>query len=241
MRRAVCLLLAVVALCGTAGVLQAQGRPQFRPALLGTKPTSLINRISAAELAKRGQKDGAVMFCAIVGVNGEAVTSWTYRAMPGTQALTEEVERALVGTSFVPAIYNHQPVQVLLYGTAVYAAGGLKPSIRIFLNQDPQELKKMSDFIGPQPVFGADSKFKGLTPPESGTPVPLTAVVDLNLKVDANGQLKNVRVLAEEPPMLGFADAAIGDFRDAKFIPAFRDGDRAESDTVLPVCYKPAD
>src|SRR5205809_6423128 len=36
--------------------------PEFRPALIGTGPDSLINRIDTADLIKKGQKDGAVMF-----------------------------------------------------------------------------------------------------------------------------------------------------------------------------------
>jgi hypothetical protein len=47
-------------------------------------------------------------------------------------------------------------------------------------------------------------------------------------------------VLKEEPPLLGYGEAAMKNFRTARFIPAFRSGDPDESDTILPVCYKPA-
>ena len=220
----------------------AQGaRPQFRPAVLGSGPTSLINQIDTAELFKKGQKDGAVMFCSVVSKTGEAVASWTYRAMPGTEALEQELTRKLAGTKFVPAIYNYQPVGVLFYGTAIYSVVGGKPRLRIFLNQDSREFGKLTDFIAPQPVFGGDSGFDGLRPPANGTPVPLTAVVDLSLKVSRDGKLQDLRVLAETPPLLGFGEAAMANFRTAKFIPAFRDGDPADSETVFPVCYKPVD
>ncbi len=235
------LVVSLLASFGVAASAVAQGaRPQFRPAVLGTGATSLINRIDTDELLKKGQKDGAVMFCAIVSKTGEPMVSWTYRGMPGTAALEEELVKRLQEVKFTPAIYQYQPADVLLYGTAIFSATG-KPKLRIFLNQDARELRQTSDFIGPQPVMGGDSKFDGLTPPESGTPVPLTAVVDLGLSVDKVGNLKDLRVLAEEPPMLGFADAATADFREAKFIPAFRDGDVADSETVLPVCYKPVE
>jgi outer membrane biosynthesis protein TonB len=201
----------------------------------------LINRIDTKELARKGQKDGAVMFCVVVGSNGQAESSWTYRGMPGTDALEEELKRRLVDAKFTPPIYNYQPVRVLLYGTAIVSTAGGTPSVRIFLNQDLREFGEMTDFISPQPVFGGESGFNGLRAPEPATSLPLTAVVDLRVKVGADGKLLEAQVLKEEPPLLGYGDAAMANFRNAKFIPAFRSGDPAESDTVLPVCYKPAD
>jgi hypothetical protein len=242
MRRAVRFLCIILALVGTAAVANAQGaRPQFRPAVLGSGPTSLINLINSKELAKKGQKDGAVMFCVLVGPKGDAQSSWTYRGMPGTEALEEELKRRLQEAKFTVPIYNYQPVGVILYGTAIYTTADGIPGVRVFLNQDFREFGEMTDFIGPQPVIGGDSGFKGLVAPEAGSPVPLTAVVDLGLKVSADGKLLDLRVLKEEPPLLGYGDAAMANFRNARFIPAFRSGDPSESDTVLPVCYKPVE
>ena len=231
--------IALLALVFT-GVAEAQNaRPQFRPAVLGSGPDSLINRIDGEALVKAGQKDGAVMFCSLVNKTGAAVQSRTYRAMPDTAALEEEVRKKLENAKFAPAIYNHQPVDVILSGTVVFSASS-KPHVRIFLNQDPKELKAAADFIAPQPVFGSDSGFTGLDYPES-LPVPVSAVVDLALSVDATGKLRDMRVLAEEPPLLGFAEVAQRDFGPARFIPAFRNGDPTESNSVYPVAYQPAD
>lgn len=218
----------------------AQNRPQFRPAVLGSGPDSLVNRIDAEALVKKGQKDGAVMFCAAVGPTGEARSAWTYRPMPNTDALVEEVKARLAEVTFTPAIYQYQPVGVLLFGTVVFSATKT-PHLQIFLNQDPVELKAASDFIAPQPVIGGDSSFDGLTLPEGGTPIQLTAVVDLGLKVNRKGEMEGIRVLAEEPPLLGFGEAALSDFRGAKFIPAFRLGDPDDCDVVQPICYHPAE
>ncbi len=215
-------------------------RPQFRPAVLGSGSDTLINRLDAEALLKQGQKDGAVMFCAAVAPNGDSTSAWTYRAMPGTEALVQELQKRLEGVKFTPPIYQYQPVGVFLYGTVVFSAAN-KPHFQIFLHQDPNELKTASDFVAPQPVIGADSKFDGLTAPENGTPVPLTAVVDLQLKVNREGQLQDLHVLSEEPPLLGFGAAATADFRDAKFIPAFRLGDPTDADVVQPICYHPAE
>ena len=233
--------LAIFSLLALAFPARGQvARPQFRPAVLGSAPDSLINRIDAKDLLAKGQKNGAVMFCALVGKTGDSMAAWTYRPMPGTEALEAELNKRLAGVKFTPPIYNYQPVSVLLYGTVIFAEAGTA-HVRILLNQDPKEIKAASDFIAPQPVIGGDSAFDGLTPPASGTPIKLTAVVDLQLKVNREGQLQELQVTGEEPPLLGFANAAVADFRGAKFIPAFRDGDRADCDIVQPICYKPVD
>lgn len=238
--RSILRFLGLILFVGAVVCAEGQGRPQFRPAVLGTSPDSLVNRIDSEALLKKGQKDGAVMFCAIVNKAGEVTAAWTYRAMPGTDALKEELEARLVGVKFTQPIYNHQPVGVFLYGTVIFTAAE-KPHIRILLNQVPNEIKELSDFIAPQPVVGGDSKFDGFQAPKTGFPVPLTAVVDLGLKVDQKGKLEEIRLINEEPPLLGFADAATQDLRDAKFIPAFRNGDAIECNIVQPICYKPVE
>jgi hypothetical protein len=204
--------------------------------VLGSGADALINRIDRDALLKNGQKEGAVMFCAIVAETGHAIGAWTYRGTPETDALVDEVEKRLVGVKFTSPIYNHQPVKVLIYGTVVFNPAE-KPHVWIFLNQDPQELKRRSDFIAPQPVIGGDSNFRGLHPP-AGVPIAISGFAGVNLKVDVNGALQNLEVLNEEPPLLGFAAATYEDFAGAKFIPAFRSGDPAESDSVMIVCYK---
>ena len=67
----------------------------------------------------------------------------------------------------------------------------------------------------------------------------LTGVAELALNVDAGGNLKSMQVVSEEPPYLGFGQAAISDFSGAKFIPAFRDGKPVESKVTISVYYKP--
>jgi TonB family protein len=68
--------------------------------------------------------------------------------------------------------------------------------------------------------------------------VAVTGVVELALNIDAKGNLTNMQVLSEEPPLLGFGNAALTDFGEAKFIPAFRDGKPVESNVKIPVYYK---
>src|SRR5436309_3024974 len=213
--------------------------PEFRPALLGTAPDSLINRIDTADLIKKGQKDAAVMFSCLVAPTGDIVRSGAYRGTRGSELLEQELLKRLANAKFVPAIHNHQPVIAIFYGTVTFAVVNGKPRLRIFSNQQLDELKKENDFIDPQPYVGQDSKFTGIRYPDTGTTVQQTGVAELALNVDTGGNLKSMQVLSEEPPYLGFGQAAISDFSGAKFIPAFRDGKPVESKVTISVYYKP--
>jgi TonB family protein len=213
--------------------------PEFRPALVGTGPNSLINTIDTADLIKKGQKDAAVMFTCLVAPTGEIARSGTYRGTKGSELLEKEVLKRLVNAKFIPAIHNHQPVLAVFYGTVTFANVNGKPRLRVFANQQPNELTRENDFIDPQPYVGQDSKFTGTHYPETPTTVKLTGVVELALEVDAAGNLKSMQVVSEEPPFLNFGEAALSDFNGAKFIPAFRDGKPVDSNVKLPVYYKP--
>ncbi|MDQ6626216.1 MAG: hypothetical protein M3Y69_08795 [Verrucomicrobiota bacterium] len=240
MRSLVRFSLFVLVLSAVGAGLDAQGLPQFRPAVLASGAESLINRLDEKGLASAGQKDGAVMFAVVVARTGEAKQFRTYRGMPGTAALEQELRKKLENAKFAPAIYNHQPVDVILAGTLVYSEA-TQPHLHLLLNQDPAEIKADSDFIAPQPVFGADSAFTGLDYP-TDIEVEVNAIVDLMLTVDAQGNPKQMTVVAEDPPLLGFAKVVAQDFDNAKFIPAFRDGDPVEcTNTVYEVCYQPPD
>ncbi len=227
----------IVLVAAVACSARGQALPEFRPAVLGSGPESLINRIDADALIKKGQKDGAIMFCSQVDKSGQVLASWTYRKTADTDALEEELTNTLKGVRFPPAIYEHQPVGVLLFASVFFSAANT-PHVHIYLNQDGNELRAKSDFIAPQPVFGADSKFTGLHGPTTEMPVLVTAIVDLGLKVDDKGNLQELHVLEESPPLLGFGNSAEENFRGAKFIPAFRSGAPDESTTSVPICYK---
>jgi TonB family protein len=239
----------VIALLLTADLVSAQtvkvgsptptpALPEFRPALLGTGPDSLVNKIDTADLIKKGQKDAAVMFTCLVAPTGDIMRSGAYRGTKGSELLEKELLQRLVNAKFIPAIHNHKPVLAVFYGTVTFAVVNGKPRLRIFANQQLDELKKESDFIDPQPYVGEDSKFTGLHYPDVPTSVVLTGVVDLALDVDAAGNLKKIQVVSEEPPYLGFGAAALSDFNGAKFIPAFRSGKPADSKVKIPVYYK---
>ena len=213
--------------------------PELRPALIGTAPNSLINTIDTADLIKKGQKEAAVMFSCLVAPTGQIVTSGAYRGTRGSELLEQELLKRLATAKFIPAIHNHQPVIAVFYGTVKFAVVNGKPRLRIFANQQLEEVDKETDFIGPQAYVGQDSQFTGLHYPETGSTVAVTGVVELALNVDAKGNLTNLQVLSEVPPLLGFGDAALSDFSGAKFIPAFRNGQPVESNVKVPLFYKP--
>ena len=220
---------------------QTKKLPMFRPVLLGSGADSLVNRIDAQDLVKKGQKDAAIMFSCTVKKTGEVAWSGTYRGTPDSKLLEQELLKKLAAASnpkFLPAVCNHLPVDAIYYGTVTFAVVEGKPRLRIFSNQETEELKKESDFIGPQPFFGGESKFTGFHYPIQSAPVEIDGVAELELKIDAAGNLKDMQVVDERPPFLGFGDAAFNDFKQAKFIPAFRDGKPVESDVRIPVFYK---
>jgi hypothetical protein len=212
--------------------------PRFRPALPGSGPEALINQINTQELLKNGQKEGGVMFCCYIAKSGDVMLSETYRPMPNSDLLKAEVERCLAKVKFFPAIYEHQPVDAVFYGTVTFAIVEGKPHLRIFANQEVDEFTNGTDFVGPQPIIGAGSKFTGTHYPE-GANVAIKGLAYLALKIDAAGNLQDLQVANEEPTLSGFGQVAANDFNQAKFIPTFRNGDPVESNILLPVYYQP--
>lgn len=220
------------------------GLPMFRPVLIGQGPSALINRIDEQDLVRRGQKDALVMFLCMVKKDGEVEWSATYGGTPDSDFLKQELQKRIspaVNPRFIPAVHDHQLVDAIYYGTVTFRVVNGKPRLRIFSNQEASELEKEHDFIGPQPFFGDGSGFTGLHYPEleSGR-VQVDGKVELKMKIDAIGNLQEINVVSEEPPLLGFGDAALKDFKDAKFIPAFRDGKPVECEVTLPIFYKAA-
>ncbi|MDP9003927.1 MAG: energy transducer TonB [Verrucomicrobiota bacterium] len=213
--------------------------PQYRPAVMGLGPNAVINRIDTKQLIADGQKDGSVKFCCSVNKSGEIMDTWTYLGTPETKLLERELVKRLDESVFTPAVYNHEAVHVLFFGTVTFAVVNGKPRLRIFANQEAEELKKESNFVGPQPFVGRDSKFEGLHFPNAVNTGEFPGLVELAMKIDADGNLKDLRVVSEDPPLIGFRRAAAEDFRVARFIPAFRDGKPVECSITLPVYYEP--
>jgi hypothetical protein len=237
-------LIANVASTQTVNVAPApppENLPMFRPILLGQGPDSVINTIDTKELFEKGQKNAAVMFCCRVSKAGDILWNRTYRGTAGSTLLEKELQKRLGVSKFVPAVRNHQNVDAIYFGTAIFAVKDGKPHLRIFSNQQAEELKNESDFIDPQPYMGPDSGFGGWRYPETESPVMVSGWAELVLHVDAEGNLLELQLAGEYPPLLGFGEEAFGDFRHARFIPAFRDGHPVESKVKLPIYFVPED
>ena len=231
MRRFLFLLVIIFAL-----KCSAEDLPTYRPALIGKAPDAIINRIDENLLLKAGQKKALIMFFALVDKDGSVKSSSTYRGTPESKLLEQELQRALMNATMIPAIRNHEPVAVFYYATVVFQVIDDKPRLRIYANQEASELRTENDFVGPQPCLGADSIFDGLHYPD-GLPVKVNGAVELSLKIDAAGNLQEEKALKEDPPLLGFGGAAMADFANAKFIPAFRNGQPVACQVILPVYY----
>src|SRR5207237_8222697 len=140
----------------------------------------------------------------------------------------------------IPALADHEPTAVDFSGTMLFDVVDNKPRLRIFSNQEESELKKENDYIAQQLCLGGESKFSGLHYPSAErAPLAVDRTVDLWVKIDASGNLQEEKVVKESPPLLGFGDAALDDFANAKFIPAFRDGKPVSCEITLPLYYKP--
>src|SRR5260370_1891174 len=220
---------------------QTASLPLYRPVLLGTGPDALINRIDSADLIKQGQKDAAIMFSCLVKKDGAVLSVSTYRGTTDSKLSKQEILKKLSAAAnpkFIPAIYHHIPVGAIYYGTVTFAIVNDKPRLRIFSNQERAELAKESDFIGPQPFWGGDSKFSGFHyPTGEDAPVQVDGSAELQLKVDATGNLQDLKLVSEQPPFLGFGDAAFEDMSKAKFIPAFLSGKPVASHFNLPFYF----
>ncbi|MEP6777655.1 MAG: hypothetical protein ABI944_04315 [Chthoniobacterales bacterium] len=231
------ILLACAVVHAAQVKVEATPLPAFRPALPGSGPDAIVNRIDTTGLIKNGQKDGYIMFSCAVSKTGEVIWSGTYHGTVETRILEEEVLKRLDKAKFVPAVYEHQPVEVIFYGTVVFANINGKARLRIFCNQELDELKKESDFVSPQPVFGASSAFDGFHYPKD-IPVVMKGFVEVEIEITAAGKYSIAKVTTEEPPLIGFGEAALKDLYLAKFVPAFRNGKPVASKTTLHVFYK---
>jgi len=210
---------------------------KFRPILMSTGPTGLINEVNRGSLAEQNPNPEAVMFYCVVNKKGKVVSSATYRELPGSEPLARQIRHDVENSSFMPALYNSKPVDAVYYGAATFSVLQGRPRFRIFSNQETAELTAENDFIGPQPVYGGESKFLGLHYPKKADG-KTNGIAELNLQIDQEGNLKRISVEYEYPSGSGFGEAALADFMGAKFVPAFRNGEPVECTIRLPVYYQ---
>ncbi len=216
----------VVALLSIIDLAELQAsEPQLRPALVGNGPKALVNVIDTKKLVEKGQGNAALSFHCNVATWGGALNPVTYRGTPGSNALDNEVVSALKRCRFMPAIYNAKPAQVLFLGTVLFFMTDDKPHLRIYANQNRDDIEKGNDFIAPQMIAGTANNVA--LPKDELLKVRIyhqKGVVELAITVDANGNQKDIKLLSEDPVGFNFGDATLTLLSGAKYIPGFRNG-----------------
>jgi TonB family protein len=219
------ILVAVVAglsLC--AARLPAENLPESRPALIGSGPGSLVNSIDTQALFQKGQRDAWVMFECVVAGDGIAFGKDFFTASPNSDLLKNEVRRRLRQTSFIPAVYNHKRTSAWFAGTVVFVVANGKPHLRIYANQDLDEIRRGTDFVAPQWI-AVPNHYPSNWPqyPSKATHDEAAGVVKLRHSVDANGKTTDVQVISE-PQGYQLGDYLKKVLPLLDFLPGYRNG-----------------
>ncbi len=234
--RAFWLSLALLSTLALAQSHATGAEPEFRPALIGNGPKALVNMIDTQKLMARGQNDALIMFDGLVSrgnpLRYARSAKWhVYRGTPGSELLQQELLNKLGAAEFVPAIANHKPVDVVFHGTALFMVKDLKPHLRIYANQNHEDIKEGNDFIAPQLIIEtADwqvSAFDLVL--EKARAYGQNGAIQLLISVDAAGNQRDLKVMLEDPPGFGFGDAIRKTYAKAKYIPGFRNGRPVDS------------
>jgi TonB family protein len=226
----------IVLLAFLIAPVMGESLPEFRPALLGTFRRSLINSINTESLMKRGQRDAVVMFTAGISNSGYGYVWRTFRGTPNSEMLSKELMDRTNQSQFIPAVYKHEHVGVILNGTVSFTVVAGKPHLRIFLNQEEDDLKQGKDFVAPQLAFATGNpQFEGIWYPGHVLTGPGVAAVTLD--VDTNGKVTNAILAYEHPAGKGFGAEAVDGLRKAVFIPGFRNGKAVPCRFTFPVIF----
>jgi hypothetical protein len=233
--RSTFLAISVFCLCVVQPwLLDAETLPDRRPALPGSGPGSLVNLIDAEALFQKGQRDAWVMFdCGIAG-DGIVFGSDFFTASPDSGLLKDEIRRRMRQARFIPAVYDHKRTEAWFSGTVLFVVVNGRPHLRLYANQEMDEIKRGADFVAPQLIFVANHFLNDL--PNSPTELKhdeAGAVVKLRHSVDANGKTTGVKVVSEQvhANMGGHATSAykIGEYLTKvvpmlDFSPGYRNG-----------------
>ena len=216
------------------GELHAETLPDRQPALVGSGPGSLVNLIDAEVLFQKGQRDAWVMFdCGVAG-DGIVFGSDFFTASPNSGLLKNEIRRRLRQTRFIPAVYNHKRTSAWFAGAVVFVVANGRPHLRLYANQDFDEIKRGTDFVAPQLIFVENHYLSNLPEyPGAAKHHEAGGVVKLRHSVDANGKTTDVRLISERaysrlgaPPAAGLQ---LGEYLmkvmpQLDFLPGYRNG-----------------
>jgi TonB family protein len=206
--------------------LAAETLPNRRPALVGNGPKSLVNLIDAEGLLRKGQGDAWVMFEASIAGDGICWPTEFFTFSPNSKLLQEEVFKRLRDARFVPAVYDGQRTQSWFAGTVVYTVVSGRPHLRVYANQERDEIKRGSDYIAPQLVNRPREYFIPGVPyyPSVAYHGNTGGVIKLRHSVDADGKTTDLQAISEQPPGYKFGETAVKTIRLLTFLPAYRNG-----------------
>jgi hypothetical protein len=223
MRKFLSILLVVLGVVGSAR-LPAEPLPDRRPALIGSGPSSLVNSIDAQALFQKGQRDAWVTFDCWVAADGIAFGTDFFTASPNADLLRNEVRKRLRQARFLPAVYDHKRVDAWFSGTVLFVVTNGKPHLRIYANQDLDEIKRGADFVAPQLVFVPNRDVSNWPHyPSKATHDEAAGVLKLRHSVDANGKTTDLQVISE-PSGYGLGDYLKKVLPLVYFTPAYRNG-----------------
>jgi hypothetical protein len=202
--------------CAAFPAVTELANAQLRPALIGSGPHAAINLVNTQKLMERGQKDALVMFNRVVltGPIGNAVPTKITYATAESQLLQDALVRALNAADFIPALVDGKSTQVTFYGTATFTIKDGKPHLRIFANQEPDEIAAGHDFVAPQPIATA-GKWRDTWEKELNAARVLHKIgtVILSVSIDAAGKPTDVKIVSEKPTGLNWLHFGKGDAR----------------------------
>jgi len=205
--------------------LRAETLPERRPAQPGSGPGSLVNLIDVEALFQKGQRDAWVMFECEVAGDGIVFGSDFFTSSPDSGLLKNEVRRRLRQTRFIPAVYNRKRTYAWFAGTVVFVVANGRPHLRLYANQDLDEIKRGADFVAPQLIFVQNHYISDLPNyPTAARHAEVGGVLKLRHSIDVNGKTTGVQVISERPPGYGLGDYLTKAVPLLDFLPAYRNG-----------------
>src|ERR1700731_3998876 len=213
--------------------LPAENLPESRPALIGSGSGSLVNLIDTQALFQKGQRDAWGMFeCGVAG-DGIAFGSDFFTASPNSDLLKNEVRRRLRQTRFIPAVYNHKRTSAWFAGTVVLVVANGQPHLRVYANQDFDEIRRGADFVAPQLIAIPNHYLSNLPHfPSVSTHDEAAGGGKLRHSVDANGKTTDLQVISE-PPGYQLGDYLKKVLPLLDFSPGYRNGKATTSTYTL--------
>lgn len=214
--------------------LRAETLPERRPAQIGSGPGALVNMIDVEALFQKGQRDAWVMFeCSVAG-DGIVFGSDFFTSSPNSGLLKNEVRRRLRQARFIPAVYNHKRTHAWFAGTAVFVVANGRPHLRLYANQDLDEIKRGADFVAPQLIYVPNHYAPNFPNyPSAAKHAEVGGVLKLRHSVDVNGKTTDVQVISEHPPGYGFGDYLKKALPLVNFLPGYRNGKPAATSYTL--------